>query len=274
MRLLNDAVDGASAPPGADRRGGGASARRRISPPQGASASRSRRSRAREQCETLACEGDGTRCRCHSNLRALVHPRPPPPRRSPPPSSASPIKRRSRHHADLRARLNEKRELTSEDSTSTLEEQLVSVAAAACIERHRHPARHPHGTPGPPRRVRRTASGTPPPASARSSSATSVDSPLSARRRHDFGPPSGNRSRGPLRRDDGDPRDLERPGASSRATAAKNEAGGGEGGPRAPRVSYATSDRRGKRERPGRAPTKLSREAEEERTRAVAGAAS
>ena len=78
------------------------------------------------------------------------------------------------------------------ESLKTLEEQLVSVARrGASPERHRHPARHggnppprsPHGGVG------HATSGSPRARSSRRD--LRVDSPLSARRRHDFGPPSG-----------------------------------------------------------------------------------
>ena len=138
--------------------------------------------------------------------------------------------------ADLRARLNEKQRELDEARTrlKTLEEQLVSVAVAAAHPPSVIGTPHatPHATPGPPpprspHGVGHATPGSPPGALVERD--LRVDSPLSARRRHDFGPLSGES--GPEDRassraiDPAIQRDLEEARREfAKATAAKDEA--------------------------------------------------
>ena len=186
--------------------------------------------------------------------------------------------------ADLRARLNEKQRELDEARTrlKTLEEQLVSVAVAAA-----HPPSvigTPHATPGPPpprspHGVGHATPGSPPGALVERD--LRVDSPLSARRRHDFGPPSGES--GPEDRassraiDPAIQRDLEEARREfARATAAKDEAKAAKEDLERLRVELRDEQIKAAKEEVERLRASndaLSREAEEERTRAVAAKA-
>ena len=190
--------------------------------------------------------------------------------------------------ADLRARLNEKQRELDEARTrlSTLEEQLVSVAVAAAHPPSVIGTPHgtPHGTPGPPpprspHGVGHATPGSPPGALVERD--LRVDSPLSARRRHDFGPPSGES--GPEDRassraiDPAIQRDLEEARREfARATAAKDEAKAAKEDLERLRVELRDKRIKAAREEVERLRASndaLSREAEEERTRAVAAKA-
>ena len=190
--------------------------------------------------------------------------------------------------ADLRARLNEKQRELDEARTrlKTLEEQLVSVAVAAAHPPSVIGTPHgtPHGTPGPPpprspHGVGHATPGSPPGALVERD--LRVDSPLSARRRHDFGPPSGES--GPEDRassraiDPAIQRDLEEARREfARATAAKDEAKAAKEDLERLRVELRDKRIKAAREEVERLRASndaLSREAEEERTRAVAAKA-
>ena len=190
--------------------------------------------------------------------------------------------------ADLRARLNEKQRELDQARTrlSTLEEQLVSVAVAAAHPPSVIGTPHgtPHGTPGPPpprspHGVGHATPGSPPGALVERD--LRVDSPLSARRRHDFGPPSGES--GPEDRassraiDPAIQRDLEEARREfARATAAKDEAKAAKEDLERLRVELRDERIKAAREEVERLRASndaLSREAEEERTRAVAAKA-
>ena len=190
--------------------------------------------------------------------------------------------------ADLRARLNEKQRELDEARTrlKTLEEQLVSVAVAAAHPPSVIGTPHatPHATPGPPpprspHGVGHATPGSPPGALVERD--LRVDSPLSARRRHDFGPLSGES--GPEDRassraiDPAIQRDLEEARREfARATAAKDEAKAAKEDLERLRVELRDERIKAAREEVERLRASndaLSREAEEERTRAVAAKA-
>ena len=190
--------------------------------------------------------------------------------------------------ADLRARLNEKQRELDEARTrlKTLEEQLVSVAVAAAHPPSVIGTPHatPHATPGPPpprspHGVGHATPGSPPGALVERD--LRVDSPLSARRRHDFGPLSGES--GPEDRassraiDPAIQRDLEEARREfAKATAAKDEAKAAKEDLERLRVELRDERIKAAREEVERLRASndaLSREAEEERTRAVAAKA-
>ena len=189
--------------------------------------------------------------------------------------------------ADLRARLNEKQRELDEARTrlKTLEEQLVSVAVAAAHPPSVIGTPHatPHATPGPPpprspHGVGHATPGSPPGALVERD--LRVDSPLSARRRHDFGPSgeSGPEDRASSRAiDPAIQRDLEEARREfAKATAAKDEAKAAKEDLERLRVELRDERIKAAREEVERLRASndaLSREAEEERTRAVAAKA-
>ena len=188
--------------------------------------------------------------------------------------------------ADLRVRLNEKQRELDEARTrlKTLEEQLVSVAVAAAHPPSVIGTPHgtPHGTPGPPPPRSPYGVGHATPGSTPGALVERdlrVDSPLSARRRHDFGSDlgSGLEDRASVHVDPALTRDLEEARREfAKAKAAKDEAKAAKEDLERLRVELRDERIKAAKEEVERLRASndaLSREAEEERTRAVAAKA-